>query len=156
MVTDTQKKLNIILFSIFSASLLLATLCLLQNVREGIILLSEKLFFKRALNHEKWLEFLFVTAKHCIVIIVPLLAYKLFSIWFSRRVHDSFLNLLRVIACLMVYFLHTSIFTNSRGVPLFTRYYIKVLQTPAWGGMDIFHSFGLPCREKFFRRQVQF
>ena len=104
------------------------------------------------MNHEKWFEFLFVTAKHCIVIIVPLLVYKIFSLWFSLNVKDSFINLFRVVACLMVYFLHTSIFTNSRGIPLFTRYYTKVFQTPAWGGYGCSLFWAVILQEKVFQK----
>ena len=145
-----QKKLNVVVLCFFAALIVVAFSLMLPVVRDIIISLSEKLIFHRPLNHEKWSASVFVAAKHCVVLAVLFFVYKTFSLWFSLKVHNLFLNLLRSIACLMVYILHVSLFTNSRGVPLFIRYYTKVLKTPAWGGYGCSLFLVAILREKAF------
>ena len=137
-----QKKANIIVLGFLFVFIFFSIPILFSSVRYNIIKITETFVMHRLLNHEKWDGLLFNTAVYSVLVFFPLLILKLFSLYFSLKVQNSFINFVRCLACLMVYILHTSIFTNSRGVPLFTSFYSKLLQTPAWGGVWIFFILG--------------
>ena len=135
---SVQKKANIIVLSFLFVFMFFSIPILFSPIRGGIIRFTETFVMHRLLNHEKWDGLLFNMAAYSVLVFFPLLILKLFSLYFSLKVQNSFINFVRCLACLMVYILHTSIFTNSRGVPLFTSFYTKLLQTPAWGGYGYF------------------
>lgn len=110
-------------------------------VQTVLIDFAERRLLHRGLNHELWLSrFNYVSSfSFLIPVVFASLLMKAFSFFFANRVKDSFLNLLRCVACLMVYCLHVAIFTNNcAGGQIFDKAYMKVFQTPAWGGVWIF------------------
>ena len=114
-----------------------------------LITFGERLV-SRPLNHEVWIARFDNVGIFFLPILVLIFFLKCFSSFFVNKCNNSFINLLRLIAMLMVYFLHVAIITGRRGTNLFEVPYMRVFQTPAWGGMDFFYTFRIPCRKRFF------
>ena len=102
-------------------------------VRELLISVTEKSVTGRVLNHPHWHSVMIDLSQKGFFALISLILLSVFSHFFVEKCSNSFMNLVRVCACLMVYFLHVSIFTNQRGT-LFTNNFIKLFMTPAWGG----------------------
>ena len=131
-------------------------------VQTVLIDFAERRLLHRGLNHELWLSrFNYVSSfSFLIPVVFASLLMKAFSFFFANRVKDSFLNLLRCVACLMVYCLHVAIFTNNcAGGQIFDKAYMKVFQTPAWGGVWIFFilsGYVFLMEDMFLKRKVFF
>lgn len=135
------KKANVILLICFLLAFSSFLLLYFSPIQNLLILVGEKLI-SRPLNHEVWLSRFDCWAKLFTPIFLSLLFFKFFSLFFAKKCSNSFLNLIRCIAMMMVYVLHTSIFTNSRGIFIFDKLYMKIFYTPAWGGVWIFFILG--------------
>lgn len=136
------KKMNILILVLLGLAACFCSMLSLECFRNFLIASAERFLVHRPLTHEVWHERLFAFWQLRFLILCCLIVLKFFSIFFAVRIHDSFINFVRVLACMMVFILHTSIFTTSGGTPLFTNIYIRLLQTPAWGGVWIFFILG--------------
>lgn len=132
------KKMNILILVLLGLAACFCSMLSLECFRNFLIVSAERFLVHRPLTHEVWHERLFAFWQLRFLILCCLIVLKFFSIFFAVRIHDSFINFVRVLACMMVFILHTSIFTTSGGTPLFTNIYIRLLQTPAWGGYGYF------------------
>lgn len=135
---STYKKVNIVAFSLLVIATCLSFFLLSEDIRSFLIVSAEKFLAHRPLTHEIWHE-RFLSFQHLFMLILLFtMGIKAFTCAFVTRTNNSFINLVRFLACMMIYFFHAAHFTASRGTPLFTNIYIKFLQTPAWGGVWIF------------------
>lgn len=131
------KKINTIFFFCCTLILIIGFLLYLNNSRIFIVDLLRHFSFYEPLNYEKYLNLMGIIGSKIIIYCGGILSINLFCHLFVEKCNNTFLNLLRVVACLMVFMLHTSIFTELKG-PLFTNQFVKLLRTPAWGGVFIF------------------
>jgi len=144
-------KVNICFIILFSMlSLVTFVIGYFSSIQNLLISIGEKII-SRSLNHKVWVTYFNSISKLFTPVFLLQLFFKLFSTFFVNKCNNSFISLLRCIAMLMVYFLHVSIFTNTRGIPLFEREYMRIFRTPAWGGYGYFSYFQATLREKVFQ-----
>ena len=134
---DYHKSVNIGVLVSFAFLAFLFLLLYFLPVQNALIFLGERLV-SHPLNHDAWIFRFDYWSRFFAPFFLSVFIFKFFSFFFSEHCSNSFLNLLRCIATMMVYILHTSIFTNSRGAYLFEKNYMKIFQTLAWGGGWIF------------------
>lgn len=139
---EASRKFNVFVFSVCAAALFFAPALLLPAVQNFIVLSAEKYLVHRPLVHEVWFSRFNAAAIEIAAFSLCLALIKVFSTFFAEKTRDSFLNLLRVLACLMVWLLHTYGFTSAREASFFQNPYLMFLRTPAWGGVWIFFVLG--------------
>ena len=139
---SAYKKANILILVLLAFAACFCSLLSLECFRSFLIVSAERFLVHRPLTREVWHERFLAFWQFLSLFIWCLIVLKAFSLFFVVRVHNSFINFVRVLACMMVYILHASMFTTSRGTPLFTNLYIRLLQTPAWGGVWVFFILG--------------
>lgn len=144
-LSESVKKLPKIILWLLGATLFFSLICLTPVIRDLIIYCVEKFIKHRPVsNYGVAMEMLYSFFEKITFLSFVLLV----CLYISKIVVDkevSFLAFLRVIAALMVFLLHTSLFTNKSGT-LFNALPMKPLKTPAWGGMDFLYSFRLSYR----------
>lgn len=151
-----QKKVNTLFYYGIVIGFTIFTLLLFPFFRNILILTTEKIFLKRKINHDFWNEYIKNISIYAIVLTIIVTVLKIFTFIFSQKCKNSFINLSRCVACLIVFILHSSIFTERNGA-LWNNNYIRLLKTPAWGGVWIFFILsGYLAGKSFFSSRYTF
>ena len=138
------KNLNTYVASFFTLIFLFFFLLRFSWIQEFLLNFAENIVLHASLNHEAWKErFNEISALPFILPLAFVIFFaKFFTSYFSGNVKNSFLNLLRCVACLMVYMFHAFDFTASRCTNLLDKNYMRIFHPSGGGGVCIFFMLG--------------
>lgn len=109
-----------------------------------ILYLGENFVLHRPFRKpELWSSRILKYGSFCFEIQAVLIAMSWFLLRYWNTLYANLLDFVRVVATFMVFTLHISIATSARGIGyIFSNPLMRVLETPAWGGVWVFFILG--------------